>query len=75
MGIRHGGDEQFGVGDRHGEGLGRVELPGGRGAERGGLGARWRARLRLQRDQRNGDRDRRTQTRADLARTDRRRVS
>ena len=70
MSIRDGGDDEPGIGDRSPRARRGDEAIDGRESEGGGLTARWRARLRLQHDQRTGVKDRRERSRAEH--TDRR---
>lgn len=69
MSIRHGGIEPD-FGDRPTRARDELEPLDAGDDEGGGMTARWRARVRLQRDQRNGVKDRRERPR--LEQTDRR---
>ncbi len=74
MGIRHRQDEESNgpTGDRLPRGNVDFDVEKDRGIDGRGLTARWQARLRLQREQRSGLKDRRTQPRAEQGTSDRR---
>jgi hypothetical protein len=74
MGIRDFEDKNSTAGDGPARPRGNLGGQDDRASEGGGLGARWQARLRLQRDQRSGVRDRRLRPRPESDHPDRRLV-